>query len=129
MLGGGSYPICVAEMGTYAEDADKLFNAEDHERLKQHVAFAPEDGQVIAGTGGVRKLFWPYKDRRGRDREALVLYFFRDLNMPLFLLALFADGKCEFDEDLRAEMEVLVNELVDEYGKKWRAWRRPENSA
>lgn len=130
MLGsGGRYPISVAEMRTYSNDADKLFEEEEHERLKERLAFSPDSGDIIVGTGGVRKLLWPYKDRRGRNRDALVIYFFRDLNMPLYLLALFADGDCEFDDAWRQEVETLVNELVEEHGKQWRAWRRPESSA
>ena len=129
MLGGGSYPISVAEMQTYSEDADKLFSIEEHDRLRDQLAFAPDCGDVIEGTDGVRKLLWPYKGRRRRNKEALVVYFFRDLHMPLFLLAVFPNGDCEFDDPWRKEVRALVNELVDEYGKIWRAWRRPESSA
>ena len=86
MLGGGQYPISVAELRSYTEDADDLFSDEEHDRLKERLAFWPDSGDVIAGTGGVRKLLWPYKGPRGRNREALLLYFFRDLNMPLYLI-------------------------------------------
>jgi hypothetical protein len=125
MLGGGDYPISVAELQTYTEDADKLFTEEAHERLKERLAFSPDTGDVILGTEGVRRLLWPHTDRRGRQREALVLYFFYDLNMPLFLLAVFADGECEFDDGWRSEMAELVKQLVAEYGKQWRARRKP----
>ncbi|HEU0155620.1 MAG TPA: hypothetical protein VFQ82_06080, partial [Stellaceae bacterium] len=108
MLGAGSYPISVAEMRSYSDDADKLFTDDEHDRLRERLAFAPDTGEVIAGTCGVRKLLWPYKGRRGRQREALVVYFFRDLNMPLYLLAVFADGKADFDDACREEMDKLV---------------------
>jgi hypothetical protein len=129
MLGSGSYPITVAELGSYSNEADRLFTNEEHERLKERLAFWPDAGDVIAGAGGVRKLLWLYKDRRNRNCEALVLYFFRDLNMPLYLIALFADGECEFDDDFREEMAALVKELVEEHGKEWARLRKPENSA
>lgn len=131
MLGAGSYPISVAEMQSYSADADRLFTEEEHDRLRERLAFAPDTGEVIAGTGGVRMLLWPYKGRRGREREALVVYFFRDLNMPLYLLAVFADGKCDFDEACREEMARLVEQLVAEHGKRWAAFSRlqPGSSA
>jgi hypothetical protein len=131
MLGAGSYPISVAEMQTYSTDADKIFTEDEHDRLRERLAFAPDTGDVIPGTGGVRKLLWPYKDKRGRSREALIVYFFRDLNMPLYLLAVFADGECDFDDACREEMEELVTQLVEEHGKRWAAlaWRKPESSA
>lgn len=131
MLGAGSYPISVAEMQSYSDDADKLFTEEEHDRLRERLAFAPDAGDIIAGTGGVRTLLWPYKGRRGRRREALVVYFFRDLNMPLYLLAVFANGKCEFDEACREQMEKLVEQLIDEHGKRWATltWLQPESTA
>ena|SRR6266851_2271791 len=130
MLGGGNYPITVAELRSYSEEADKLFSEEEHERLKERLAFWPDTGDIILGAGGIRKMLWPHKDQRGRDRDALILYFFRDLNMPLFLLSVFADGDCEFDNEWRSEMAALVDHLVAEYGKRWmRVWRNPESSA
>lgn len=129
MLGGGQYPITIAEMPTYSQDTERLFSEEEHERLKERLAFSPDTGDVIRGTDGVRRLLWPYKDRRGRLREALILYFFYDLNMPLFLLAVLDDGECEFDDGWREEMAELVKQLVAEYGKQWRARRKRRTSA
>jgi hypothetical protein len=130
MLGAGHYPITVAESLSYAEDADEIFSEEEHERLKERLAFWPDSGDIILGTGGVRRLLWPYKDRSGQDSEALILYFFRDLNMPLFLVALFAGGDCEFDDESRGEMAALVDQLLSEYAKRWaRSRRKPDSSA
>jgi hypothetical protein len=130
MLGAGRYPITLAELQTYAGDADKLFGEEEHDRLKERLAFLPDSGDMLAGTGGVRKLLWPYKDRRGQSREALILYFFRDLNMPLYLLAVFASGNVDFDDQWRDEMAKLVARLVEEHGKHWaRALGKPDTSA
>jgi hypothetical protein len=130
MLGGGRYPISVAELQTYSEEADAFFSEEEHERLKERLAFWPDCGDPIHGIESVRKLLWPHKDRRGRDRDALVVYFFRDLNMPLFLLALFTDGDCEFDDGWRREMAELVDQLIAEYRKQWlRTRREPDSSA
>jgi hypothetical protein len=117
MLGAGRYPITVAELRSYSEDADKLLGEEEHDRLKERLAFLPDSGDMLAGTGGVRKLLWPYKDRRGRKREALILYFFRDLNMPLYLLAVFANANVDFGDQWRDDMAKLVARLVEEHGK------------
>ena len=80
MLGAsGHYPITVAELEPYTEVADKLFTEEEHDRLKEQLAFWPDAGDLIAGAGGVTKLLWPYKGRGRRKREAMILYLFRDL--------------------------------------------------
>jgi hypothetical protein len=119
MLGAGVYPITLAEMPSYSEDADRAFKGEEHERLKEFLALHPESGDVIAGTGGVRLLRWPIKSPRHGPRVRIV-YYFRDLNMPLQLLALYGQGeRIPLSPQSRREIETLVEVLVDEYSKRW----------
>lgn len=131
MLKTVRYPITIAELVTYSQDADKVFTEHEHERLKEHLAFLPDFGDIIAGTGGVRKLVWLLRDRRGRERTAYILYFFRDLNMPLYLLAIYSQSDWrDLDEATREELSKLVEQLVTEYGRRWaRVLNRPEDSA
>jgi hypothetical protein len=92
MLGNGIYPITIAEMLNYTKDADEYFEVDEHESLKTFLALHPESGDVIASTGGVRMLHWPIKQTPNGPR-ARIVYFFRDLNMPLYLLALYKRGE------------------------------------
>lgn len=117
MLGTEVYPITLAEMATYAKDADDLFSIDEHEELKGFLAVNPESGDVIPGTGGVRQLLWPIQ---ADGSEKQIIYYFRDLNMPLYLLAVYAKGEhVEFIDGLEIEVEKLVCELVDEHSKRW----------
>lgn len=87
MLGAGIYPITIAEMQNYTKDADAYFEIEEHERLKTFLALHPESGDILPGTGGVRLLHWPIK-ATGKSKRARIIYYFRDLNMPLYMLKL-----------------------------------------
>ncbi len=111
---GPAYPITLAEMNTYTVDADRLFGSEEHEQLKQFLALHPECGDVIADSGGVRLLVWPL--RQSSDRAPMrIVYYFCDLNMPLYLLAIFTeDERIDLTATFRAELTQLVNELVAE---------------
>jgi len=101
------------------KDADRLFEAEEHEELKQFLAFHPEVGDVIPGTGGVRKIRWRLKGK-GKRGGARVIYYFRDLNMPLYMLALYAKNeKLDIDAATRREMRNLVDELVKYHSEHW----------
>jgi len=118
MLGAGYYPITIAELHSYSRDADRFFETEEHEKLKEFLAFNPEGGDVIAGTGGVRLLRWPIKNP-GKGAKRIV-YYFRDLNMPLYLLALYRSGeRIKLDSESKYQIEQLVNELVEQYSKQW----------
>ena len=119
MLRAGIYPITIAEMGSYQKDADVLFKGEEHERLKEFLALHPEFGDVLPDTGDVRLLRWPIKDR-GPGPRVRVIYYFRDLNMPLYLIALYAKGeRMKIGAAWRAEMKALVCELIAHHSKVW----------
>jgi hypothetical protein len=119
MLGAGIYPITIAEMSNYTKDADKYFQTEEHERLKTFLALHPESGDVIVGTGGVRVLQWPIKTG-AKGTPARTIYYFRDLNMPLYMLALYKRGeRIPLDAEWREEIKGLVEELVAHHSERW----------
>ncbi len=121
MLGAGVYPITIAEMRNYTKDADRYFESDEHERLKTYLALHPESGDVLPETNGVRTLHWPIK-KPAKGPTARVAYYFRDLNMPLYLLALYKPGeRIPLDSDLKEQMRVLVEELVGEHSRQWAA--------
>jgi hypothetical protein len=116
MLGAESYPITVAELWSYVADAEHIFGEERHDRLKEILAFNPEHGELIKGSGGVRHFIWQIAD--GGDDEVQVVYFFRDLEMPLFLIAICFEPFEEFDADFCAELTTLTAELVQEHQRQ-----------
>jgi hypothetical protein len=73
---------------------------------------------IARGTGGVRVQLWPVKKRPGTS--AKVIYFFRDLNMPLYMLALYKKGeRMPLDFDWKDEIKGLVDELVAHHSERW----------
>lgn len=121
MLGTGIYPITIAEMHNYTEDADKYFELEEHEKLKNFLALDPESGRVIADTGGVRMLEWPINPD-AKVESVRVIYYFRDLNMPIYMLALYRRGEhIPLDAEAKREINGLVDELVAQHSQEWAA--------
>jgi mRNA-degrading endonuclease RelE of RelBE toxin-antitoxin system len=51
----------------------------------------PEAGDPIRQTGGLRKLRWAAKGR-GRRGGSRVIYYFHNLDVPIFLMAIYAKG-------------------------------------
>jgi hypothetical protein len=97
-------PVSVVETGTFVRQVDALLSTSSREELIGFLAFNPEAGDLIPGTGGIRKVRWaiPGKGKRGGLR--VIYYFHREL-MPLFLLTAYAKGK---KTDLsRAEQKAL----------------------
>jgi hypothetical protein len=119
MLGAGDYPITIAEMHNYTEDADEYFELDEHENLKVFLALHPESGHVIPDTGGVRVLEWPIKATK---KAARIVYYFRDLNMPLYMLALYKSReRIPLEPVWRTKIKELVDQLVAQHREEWKS--------
>ncbi|MCK0507307.1 type II toxin-antitoxin system RelE/ParE family toxin [Aromatoleum anaerobium] len=81
----------VAELPEYIRTADKLLSAEERQDIIRYLAEHPKDGDLMEGTGGVRKLRWR-RGGQGKSGGVRVIYYFHDDAMPLYLLTLFAKG-------------------------------------
>jgi len=79
-------PISVVETPEFLSAARKLMTDEERALLVDYLAYNPASGDLISGTGGVRKLRWGLEGR-GKRGGARVVYFHHDAGMPLFALA------------------------------------------
>ena len=79
---------------------------DDAERaeLVAYLAYNPTAGDVIPGTGGVRKLRWALEGR-GKRGGARVVYFYHGTQMPLYLITAYA--KNERENVSQAEINAL----------------------
>src|SRR5260370_39223064 len=86
------YMITIVELESFQVDADNLFTERERNDLTDFIAANPHFGDVMPGTGGVRKLRWGV-GAKGKRCGGRVLYYFRDLNIPVFLLAVYKKGE------------------------------------
>lgn len=108
----------LVELPEYIRDADRLLDNESQDELKNFLSFNPQAGQIMQGTGGVRKIRWARRGS-GKSGGVRVIYYFYNETMPLFLLNMF--GKNEKENLSKAErnkMAKLVSILIKTYGAK-----------
>jgi hypothetical protein len=102
----------IAELPTFARLADRLMSAEERQDLITYLAEHPKAGDVMEGTGGVRKLRWR-RGSQGKSGGVRIIYYFHDELMPLYLLSLYAKGdKGNLTQRERNDLAGLVNVLV-----------------
>lgn len=102
----------IAELPSYARLADKLLRIEERRDLIDYLAEHPKAGDIMEGTGGVRKLRWR-RGGQGKSGGVRVIYYYHDDLMPLYLLTLFAKGdKANLSKAERNELAGLVEVLV-----------------
>lgn len=106
----------VAELPEYIRTADKLLSPAERQDIIRYLAEHPKDGDLIEGTGGVRKLRWR-RGGQGKSGGVRVIYYFHSEGIPLYLLTLFAKGdRANLSKAERNELAGLVELLI----KAWR---------
>ncbi len=110
-------PLSVVEMPDFIASTRKMLDDEEREELVDFLALNPTTGDIIAGTGGVRKVRWALPGR-GKSGGARVIYFYHDPGMPLFLLDAYAKNEmANISHADRNDLKRLVGILKTQYGR------------
>lgn len=105
-------PVTVVETAVFRRFAEGLIGEEEVAALIDFLAYRPEAGDVIEGTGGIRKLRWriPGKGKRGGAR---VIYYYHSLAVPLLLLTIYGKSdRADMSPDEKRRMVRLTSEFV-----------------
>ena len=107
--------ITVIETNAYKTRVSKLLSVEDRDAVIDFIADNPEAGDIMPGTGGVRKLRIAL-DGRGKSGGARVIYYYYHQDIPVFLLGLFAKNqKDNLTKSERNKLRIAIAALVSTY--------------
>jgi hypothetical protein len=86
--------------------------------LVDFLARNPQAGDIIPGTGGVRKIRWGLEGRGKRGGARVIYYYHSDL-MPLFALTAFAKNqRTDLSQAERNDFRRLTALLADSYSRR-----------
>ena len=109
-------PVSVIEFASYRQRADDLLTADEQQAVVDLIAYQPTCGDLIVGTGGLRKVRVG-RGGGGKRGGARVIYYFYDGNFPVLLLALYAKKE---KADLSAREKKHLADAVKEMTASWR---------
>lgn len=106
----------VVETEDYLADAKRAGLAtEERERIVGLIAEHPDSGNKIPGTGGARKLRVAGRSK-GKSGGYRVITFFSGVDVPVFLLNVFAKGeKVDLTPAERRELASILRSLAQAY--------------
>ena len=100
--------ITVAETPLFVKQAETVWSAEERTEFIDFIAGNPEAGDLIPGTGGIRKVRWS-RAGTGKRGGVRVVYFFYDRARPLYLLMVYAKAR---KEDLTADEAKILRSIA-----------------
>ena len=103
--------LTVAETPEYLRRAERLLSSTERAGVVERLAADATAGDLIQGTGGVRKLRWA-RGGRGKSGGVRVIYYFHSEAMPIYLLTVFGKNeKADLSGAERKELAALVRLL------------------
>jgi hypothetical protein len=110
--------LTIAELPEFIRIADKLLSESERQEIIRYLAVRPKVGDVMEGTGGVRKMRGG-RGGQGKSGGVRIIYYFHDDAMPLYLLTLFAKGdQANLTKAERNELASLVKLLIQIWKRK-----------
>ena len=86
------FMFTIVESSLFSRLVLDYLSEEEYESLKLFLALNPESGDVISGSGGLRKLRW-IRTGTGKRGGVRVIYFLRTARGEIALLTLYAKSR------------------------------------
>lgn len=102
--------MVIKETSVFTRRVEKLLDRESYRLLQLRLVADPEAGDLMKGTGGLRKIRWQGSGRGKRGGVRVIYYWVRTDGVILMLLVY---GKNEQD-DLTTEQRAVLKRLVEE---------------
>ncbi len=111
--------LTVVELTTFLRAAATVWSDDERAEFVDYVAANPDAGDIIPETGGLRKVRW---GRRGAGKRGgvRVIYYFYDLERPLYLITVYAKAA---REDLTPGEKRTLTTLAAELKRQGRSER------
>lgn len=106
----------IVELPEFLRKSEKLLNNSERLSVINYLASHPASGDIMQGSGGIRKLRWSAQGR-GKSGGVRVIYYYHNETMPLFLLTVFGKGeKANLTKGERNDLAKFTSLLVKNYG-------------
>lgn len=100
----------IIETGDFQRFADKVWNNEEREEFINWISNNPLSGDIIPGTGGLRKVRWS-RAGMGKRSGARIIYYSVEAEGLIWLLLVYA--KAKFD-NLPTEYLAKLKEAMND---------------
>jgi mRNA-degrading endonuclease RelE of RelBE toxin-antitoxin system len=102
--------MILKETTVFTKQVQKLLDRESYRLLQLRLVADPDAGDLIRGTGGLRKIRWDAAGRGKRGGVRVVYYWARG-DAVILLLLIYSKTQ---QDDLTAQQKALLKKLIQE---------------
>ena len=105
---------CFIQTKQFSKQWDELgFKDDDLRRLELEILQNPKNGDVIPGTGRLRKMRFAYNDR-GKSGSVRVCYVDFDRHATVYLILLYAKGNQENLSEEECNVLITLSQTLED---------------
>lgn len=104
--------MVIFETSIFTKKIIALLNDEEYRSLQNILVERPDSGDIIQGSGGIRKIRWGASGR-GKRGGARVIYYWATQHDQIFML--YAYSKNERDDLTKDQLSVLRAVVIEEF--------------
>ncbi len=106
----------IVELPEFTRRSAALVSESEKQRIINYLAAHPDTGNILQGTGGIRKFRWS-AGNKGKSGGVRVIYYYHNKTMPLFILSVFSKSeKANLTKSERNELRKFTTYLIANYG-------------
>lgn len=103
--------IAIVELPPFSRKAAKILEKEEIEALRAYLLQYPGKGDVIPGTGGIRKLRWAASGR-GKRGGARVIYFYHVAGTAIYLMACYTKNEQDgLSPQVKKQLKAVAEQI------------------
>jgi mRNA-degrading endonuclease RelE of RelBE toxin-antitoxin system len=103
--------IAITELPPFTKKVAKILNEEELETLRSYLIQHPDKGDVIPGTGGIRKLRWA-AGGKGKRGGARVIYFYHVVGSTIYLMACYTKNEqADISPSVKKQLKAIVDQI------------------
>lgn len=101
--------MVIIETSIFTKKITSLLNEEEYRTLQNLLVETPNLGDIIQGSGGIRKIRWGISGR-GKRGGARIIYYWASNHNQIFMLYAYAKNE---QDDLTKEQLSVLREVVN----------------
>lgn len=101
------------EFPDFVKQVKKILKPDEFIEIREYIANNPENGDVVPGTGGLRKMRWA-AGGKGKRGGARIIYYYHASSAEILLLAAYIKKE---QVDLTTQDKRFLKKLIIEYLK------------
>jgi mRNA-degrading endonuclease RelE of RelBE toxin-antitoxin system len=102
--------MVIKETSVFTKQVQKLLDRETYRLLQLRLVAEPDAGDLIPGTGGLRKIRWGMSGR-GKSGSLRVIYYWGRKDTVVLLLLIYSKAG---QEDLTSKQRSSLKRLIQE---------------